>query len=189
MRNTIISLLLVCSIVTSAQNVDTLSVNHPEYLPSLELGTKAPEIIARDTLGNVIKLSDYRGKYVILDFWATWCGDCRREVPMLKALYKKKEFRSIEKRRDVQWLSFSFDNIDANWRNYLRKERFAWPQISNLKRTREDETYKTYQLHWIPAFFVIDPQGKIVGKAITAQGLEDTLLQLKRTKLGIEPHL
>lgn len=164
---------------TIAQTRDTLSVQHPEYLPSLELGTKAPEIVAYDTLGTKIKLSDFRGKYVVLDFWATWCGDCRREVPMLKKLYKNANLHNIKGEDNVQWISFSFDDKEQNWRTFLHMEEFPWPQVSNLKRTREDPTYKAYELHWIPAFFIIDPEGKIVGKAITAKGIENELMRIK----------
>lgn len=166
------------TLTTTAQEVDTLAANHPEYLPSLEMGTQAPEIVARDTAGVEVRLSSFRGKYVILDFWATWCGDCRREIPMLKELYENQALHSIDQKDDVRWLSFSFDDKEENWRNFLRKEQFPWPQVSNLKRTREDPTYKAYLLHWIPAFFIIDPTGKIVGKAITAKGLENELIRI-----------
>ncbi len=178
MKSLILSFLLIYSMGASAQDLDTLSLNHPEYLPSLELGTEAPEIVARDTMGVEMKLSDYRGTYVVLDFWATWCGDCRREVPMLKALNAVQELKGING-KDVQWLSFSFDDKEESWHNFLRREQFPWPQVSNLKRTRQDPTFQAYQLNWIPAFFVIDPEGKIVGKAITAKGLENELLRLK----------
>lgn len=156
------------------EETDSLTAMHPEYLPTLQIGTKAPEIVARDTTGTEIKLSNYQGKYVILDFWATWCGDCRKEVPGLKALYARDEFKTIAGKQ-VQWLSFSFDDKEVTWKNFLKKEQFPWPQISNMKRTREDPTFKAYELHWIPAFLVIDPEGNIIGKAITATGLQAEL--------------
>lgn len=182
MKNILSLLFLACSLSASAQHTDTLAVTHPEYLPSLELGTVAPEIVACDTLGTQIKLSDYHGKYVVLDFWATWCGDCRREIPKLIELYKKTELHCLKGEDDVQWLSFSFDEKDQTWRSFLRKKSFPWPQVSNLKTTREDPTFNAYELHWIPAFFVIDPEGKIVGKAITAEGLENELWRIKNSR-------
>lgn len=164
---------------------DTLTARHPEYLPSLSIGTVAPEIAARDTSGVELRLSNFRGKYVILDFWATWCGDCRREVPGLKKLYEETHGSKIGDKA-IQWLSFSFDNKEADWKNFLRKEQFSWPQVSNLKRTREDPTFNDYQLHWIPAFFILDPDGVIVSKAITAQGLRTELLRIMSGAVSIK---
>lgn len=177
MKRYLLTALLACSLSVQAEEPDTLTSRHPEYLPSLEYGAEAPEIVARDTTGNSLRLSQYRGQYVVLDFWATWCGDCRREVPGLKALYQETHKQKIQGKA-IQWLSFSFDDKREAWVNFLRQEQFPWPQVSNLKRTREDETFKAYELHWIPAFLIIDPQGKIVGKAITAAGLRSELSKL-----------
>jgi len=170
--------MLMCATSAFAQsgvgNVDTLTANHPEYLPAIKKGESVPNFEAKDTLGNVVKLSDYRGKYVVLDFWATWCKDCRHEMPFLKQLYKDYQNSSING-TPVQWIGYSFD-IDADaWKNILRKEQLAWPQVSTLKSTREDPTFKSFGLHWIPAFYLVSPDGKVVGSAITADGLRTLL--------------
>lgn len=155
--------------------VDTLAAQHPEYLPGLPLDTLAPEIAAPDTLGQIIRLSDYRGKYVVLDFWATWCGDCRREVPELKKVYEEFSTQQI-KGADIQFLSYSFDKDADRWKRYLANEQFPWPQISTLEpEWKKNPASQSYRLHWIPAFLVISPEGRLVGKAITAAGLRQVL--------------
>lgn len=155
--------------------VDTLAVNHPEYLPELPLDIIAPEISASDTLGNVISLSDFRGKYVVIDFWATWCGDCRREVPELKQVYS--EYADVQiKGAGVQFLSYSFDKDETQWKAFLANEQFPWPQISTLEpKWYDNPAAQSYRLHWIPAFLLVSPDGHLVGKAITAAGLRQVI--------------
>lgn len=177
MRRWIFVALVSLAMTAGAQETDTLTARHPEYLPGLAVGAQAPEIVAKDTLGHELKLSDFRGKYVVLDFWATWCGDCRREIPGLRALYAETHDRKIGE-KSIQWLGFSFDDKEPVWRDFLRREQLPWPQVSNLKRTRQDPTFQAYELHWIPALLVLDPEGKIIGKAITAEGLRRCLEEL-----------
>lgn len=157
--------------------VDTLAANHPEYLPELPLDTIAPDIEAPDTLGQVIRLSEFIGSYVVLDFWATWCGDCRREVPDLKELYEDVHDKLLNG-APIQFLSYSFDRDADQWKAFLEKEAFAWPQISTLEpQWHENPASQAYRLHWLPAFVLISPDGRLVGKAITANGIREILRQ------------
>lgn len=176
-------LLMTCHVASAQQNntPDSLAIQHPEYLPKLTIGTMAPELCAKDTTGNTVSLADYRGKYVIVDFWASWCGDCRRELPLLKSLHKDTENMLIGG-ATVEWIGYSFDQNMEQWRNYLRNEAMPWKQVSNLRRTKDDTTYGTWGLHWIPAFFIIDPDGRIVATAITAQGLRTALTEVAERK-------
>lgn len=145
-----------------------------KYLPQLAIGEMAPELKAANPEGKVIDLKDMRGSYVVIDFWATWCGDCRREIPGLKVLYADTKDMKING-KPIQWLGFSYDYNAEAWKQMLEKEQLPWPQISNLKKTREDPTFNNWGLRWIPAFFLIAPDGKILGTAITADGLRKVI--------------
>lgn len=155
--------------------VDTLAANHPEYLPELPLDTIAPEISAPDTLGQVISLSSYKGKYVVIDFYASWCGDCRREAPELKLVYDEYLGKQI-KGHGIQFMGYSFDRDNEAWRKYMRQESFPWPQCSTLEpKWHDNPAAQAYRLHWIPAFLLVNPESKICGKAITAAGLRQVI--------------
>ena len=164
---------------TEVPYVDTLALNHPEYLPTIPLDTIAPDICAPDTAGNVISLSDFAGRYVVVDFWASWCGDCRREAPIFADVYAEWNSRQING-ADIQFLSYSFDRDENNWKNYLRSNNMPWPQISTLQPKWHDiQVSQDYGINWIPAFILISPDGKVAGKAITAKGLRQLIKDQK----------
>lgn len=154
--------------------LDSLEI---KYNPTLEKGVEAPAFELPDTLGNVLSLNNFKGKYVVIDFWASWCGDCRREIPEVKALYQNWKDAKING-APVQFISVSFDHDAESWKNILRTEQFEWPQVSNLVKYRGNPLAAAYGLHWIPSFAIIAPDGTVAGTAITSKRVDIILKQL-----------
>lgn len=118
-------------------------------------GNTAYDFTLQDTSGKVYRLSDYRGKYVLLEFSASWCGWCKLEIPYLKQVY--------DVMRDKPFVMFTI-NLDKErrlWVDDVVKENLPWPVISDLKAF-DSEVARQYNVSGIPMIFLIDPQGKIV---------------------------
>lgn len=185
MKKIISSILLFASLfqplaaqeVTNDSTKKEVDETFTQYMPTLKAGDKAPDFTTKTLDGRELKLADYRGKYLVIDFWATWCGDCRRESPIVAELFADVKDKKINE-KSIEFLGLSFDNNRTSIDNYLEKHPLPWAQAGNMMTTREDPIFNTYQLHWIPAFFVIDPEGTIVGTAITGKGLRKVIESL-----------
>lgn len=132
-------------------------------------GKPAADFDAPDTSGGRVRLADFKGRYVLLDFWASWCVPCRQENPGLKALYAR------YKERGLEIIGISVDEDGNRWRKAIREDALPWIHVSDLKR--ESSLANLYGVQPIPDNFLIDPSGKILAKGLHGRELEEALAQ------------
>lgn len=164
MKKVLAIVLFVSCIATTlmAQDLDSLYARD-----LLTVGTVAPELT--DAEGNTISMEKYRGHYIVLDFWASWCPDCRKDMPQMKELYAQYSGKG------VQFLGISFDTTREALDNYLKKEAIAWPQVTELKKMKESKMAQAYHIRWIPSIYLIDPNGKVLLATVEIEKLKTLL--------------
>lgn len=135
------------------------------------LGQVAPEIALPNPEGEVKKLSDLRGKVVMIDFWAAWCGPCRRENPNVVKLYNKYNDKGFEV------FGVSLDRSKEDWVKAIEKDNLTWTQVSDLSYFNS-EAARTYGIEAIPATILLDREGKIIARNLRGQALEDKLAEI-----------
>ena len=138
----------------------------------LKPGTPAPDFELQTPEGKTLKFSEFaKGKIVVLDFWASWCPDCRKDLPEIIRLYN--QFHEI----GVEFLGVSFDTYKEKWTDYIAKSGVPYPQVSELKRMNQSEVAKAYGVRWIPSIYLIQ-DGKVLVSTVLSYKIEDRLNRL-----------
>lgn len=163
-----LSLAVICS--ASAQYENT----------KIKVGMKAPDLSFNSPEGKKITLSEVnRGRYLIVDFWASWCGPCRRSNPGLVRMYNEysqKKFKGAKSSFTV--VSVSMDKNRDAWVNAIKQDGLSWPyHMSDLVdwNTGQCVPANTYGIQYIPQAFLLDPNGKVLGKYMSAEEAENDL--------------
>lgn len=140
-------------------------------LPNLEIGKQLPDFQVQDINGNLINLDSFKGKYILVDFWASWCGPCRKEFPYLREIYKKYKGKSF----DI--LSVSIDASIEDWNRASKDELLVWTNTISPGET-QSYLYRLFNLNGIPDNFLLNPKGEIIARNIRAVNLGVTLSKI-----------
>ena len=130
-----------------------------------------PDFEQADTLSKPVKLSDFRGKYVLVDFWASWCVPCRHDNPRLVKIYK----RFSDKNFDI--LGISLDEKKGDWLQAIHHDGLPWAQLSDLKGF-DNAVAKGFFIHAVPTKFLLDPNGVIIARDFSSGQLERKLEEI-----------
>lgn len=142
-----------------------------EAVQKTVIGTTILDFTINDVNGNSVSISDFKGKYVLIDFWASWCGPCRRENPNLLKAYNK------YKDKGFTVVGVSLDEKEASWKKAIAKDQMPWTQLSDLKGFK-GEVAEYYNISGIPYILLIDKEGKIIDKNLRGEALHKKLSEL-----------
>jgi peroxiredoxin len=146
-------------------------IAYVDKLKTTAIGQAAPEIALPTPEGQVVSLSSLKGKYVLVDFWAKWCGPCRQENPNVVRVFNK------YKDKGFTVFGVSLDRSKEDWVRAIKEDNLTWTHVSDLKYW-QSEAAKTYSIQAIPFSLLLDPNGVIIAKNLRGPALESKLAEI-----------
>jgi peroxiredoxin len=150
-------------------------VKNIKEFKTVKEGRRAPEFAAPNPEGKKVTLKESLGKVTIVDFWASWCGPCRKENPNMVALYN--EFHD----KGLNIIGVSLDDAADKWKEAIAKDKLAWTQVSNLKKW-SDPIAVQYGVESIPKTYVLNSFGVVVAKDLSGEALKAKIIELLQVK-------
>ena len=147
----------------------------------LPVGTKAPDLV--DPTHKIHPIDDFRGRCLVLDFFASWCGDCRKDMPEMKKLYTQYDIQG------VNFIGISFDTDADKLQEYMDKEQMPWRVLSELEKMKDSKMAKDYHIQWIPTMYLLDTEGHVVLATVEIEKLKAKLEELKKANKLVAPEL